>query len=115
MYPMSNYLDIEAVSTGYEKKVRQSLEFKTGNFIWRVKFSTPLDPSSVNATTMYLSDEGGRALATRIRYDAENTTIEVAPKEPYAEEMSYYLNITTKVKSRGGQQLKSPIQVKFKL
>ena len=33
----------------------------------------------------------------------------------YAEGVFYYLNISTKVRSRGGQQLKKPIRIKFKL
>ena len=41
--------------------------------------------------------------------------IEIEPTQAYAEGVFYYLNISTKVRSRGGQQLKKPIQIKFKL
>ncbi len=111
----TKYLEIEDVPENLQKKVRQNLAFRTGNFVWRVKFSTPLNPTTVNSSTMYLTSELGETLKTKIRYDVEGSMIEVEPQEPYAAGMYYYLNITTKVESRGGQKLKSPIQIKFKL
>lgn len=111
----TNYLKIEEVPEALQKKVHQNLAFRTGNFVWRVKFSTPLNPSTVNATNMYLTSETGELLKTDIRYDAENSMIEVQPLEPYAEGVSYYLTITTKVRSRGGQRLKELVKIKFNL
>lgn len=109
------YLEIEDVPESLEKKVKQRLAFRTGNFVWRVKFSTPLNPQTVNATTMYLTDEMGNSIKTGIRYDAKDSMIEISPLEPYAEGLFYYLNITTKVRSKGGQKLKEPIRVKFRI
>jgi hypothetical protein len=64
---------------------------------------------------MYLTSEFGKAIKTNIRYDIANNTIEVSPAEPYAEGVAYYLNITTKVQSKGGQNLKKPVKLRFKL
>ncbi|MBO5237150.1 MAG: Ig-like domain-containing protein [Lachnospiraceae bacterium] len=111
----AQYLDIEDVPESLQKKVHQSLAFKTGSFVWRVKFNTPLNPATVNAANMYLTNEFGEVVKTNIRYDIANNMIEVAPLEPFTEGLFYYLNITTKVRSKGGQRLKEPIKIKFKL
>lgn len=111
----SNYLNIESVTPGDENKVRQTMKFRTGKFVWRVKFNTPLNPKTVNNVNLFVTDSKQQPLSTLIRYNTEDNVIEVEPAEPYAVNESYYLNITTKVQSKGGQRLKKPIQVQFKL
>lgn len=54
-------------------------------------------------------------LQSYIRYDTKNEIIEVEPLEPYSTNEYYFLTITKNVKSRGGQSLKEPVQIKFKL
>ena len=103
------------MSDGLEDKVKQSLKFKTGKFVWRVKFSTPLDARTVNNVNLYVTSSAGRVLNTAIHYDSESSMIEIEPLEAYAKSESYTLNITTKVKSRGGQKLKDPIRLQFKI
>lgn len=115
MIHMSNYLDIEAMSDGLEDKVKQDLKFKTGKFVWRVKFTTPLDARTVNNVNLFVTSDDGKLLNTSIHYDAESSIIEIEPLEAYAQHKSYTLNITTKVKSRGGQKLKAPVQLQFKI
>lgn len=112
---MSNYLDIEAMSDGLENKVKQNLKFKTGKFVWRVKFTTPLDARTVNNVNLYVTGEEGKVLNTAIHYDTEGSIIEIEPLEPYAQHESYTLNITTRVQSRGGQKLKAPVRLQFKI
>jgi hypothetical protein len=114
-YMGSQFLQIDEVPDNLKQKVHQSLAFKTGNFVWRVKFSTQMNPSTVNAANMYLTSEFCDTLKTNIHYDIANNTVEVSPAEPYAEGITYYLNITTKVQSKGGQKLKAPVRLKFKL
>ena len=41
--------------------------------------------------------------------------IEIEPLEPYAQNESYILNITTNVASAGGKHLREPLQVQFKI
>lgn len=110
-----NYLDIEAVSGESEDKIKQSLKFRTGNFVWRVKFNNPLDPKTVNNINLYVTTPNQSPLKTAIHYDVPNNTIEIEPLEPYAQNESYILNITTKVRSRMGKKLKAPIQIRFKI
>lgn len=109
-----NFLEIENIPTHLTSKVKQNLKFKTGKFIWQVKFNTPLDPKTVK-DTMFVSDSLNNKLKTNIKYDTAKELIEIEPLEPYAANEYYYLNITTKVKSRGGHALKEPVQIKFKL
>lgn len=112
---MANYVDIEAVSAGLEDKVSQNLKFRTGKFVWRVKFNTPLDPRTVNNVNLFVTTLGQSPLRTNIFYDSLTNTIEIEPLEAYAQQESYILNITTAVKSKGGQKLKAPIKLQFKI
>lgn len=109
------FLDIEDVPTTLNNKVKQDLKFRTGRFVWRVKFNTPLNPSSINKKSMYLTDMEGNVCPAAIRYNPANSEIEVEPLTAFAEKTYYNLNITTLVKSKGGQHLKAPITIKFKI
>ena len=42
-----NLIDIEDIPPQLANKVKQDLRFKTGNFVWRVRFNIPLDPHTV--------------------------------------------------------------------
>lgn len=110
-----NYLDIQSISNGYEKKVKQNLKFKTGNFIWQVKFNTPLNPRTVNNVNLFVTTLNQSPLKTSINYDSIKNIIEIEPLEPYAQNEPYILHITTNVKSKGGQYLKKPVKIQFKL
>ena len=112
---MPKYLDIENVSEGMENKVKQTLKFKTGIFLWRVKFNTPLDPRTVNNVNLYVTDMEKQPLRTAINYDTLNNIIEIEPLEAYAKHESYVLNISTAVKSKGGNNLKAPVRIQFKI
>lgn len=108
-------LDIEDIPPQLANKVKQDLKFKTGNFVWRIRFNIPLDPKTVNKDTMYVTNSQNQRLGAYIRYDTKNEIIEVEPLEAYATNELYALTITTDVKSKGGQSLKEPVQIRFKL
>ena len=110
----TEYIAIESVSEGMENRVRQSLKFRTGNFIWKIRFNIPLDPASVNNRNLYVTSESLVPLKTAIRYNSLDNEIEIEPLEPYAQNESYILNITTDVTSQGGNKLKKPVQIQFK-
>ena len=110
-----NLIDIEDIPPQLANKVKQDLRFKTGNFVWRVRCNIPLDPHTVNKDTMYVTNSQNQKLRSYIRYDTKNEIIEVEPLEPYSTNEYYFLTITKNVKSRGGQSLKEPVQIKFKL
>ena len=112
---MANYLEFESMTQGLENKVRQDLKFKTGKFVWKIKFNVPLDPKTVNNVNLYVTSLDLSPLKTAIRYNSMENEIEVEPLEPYAQDESYILNITTKVTSLSGKPLKQPLQVQFKI
>ena len=101
---MAKYLEFESMTEGLESKVRQDL-----------KFNIPLDPKTVNNVNLYVTSMNLSPLRTAIRYNSLENEIEIEPLEPYAQNESYILNITTKVTSLGGQPLKKPLQVQFKI
>ncbi|MDE6432956.1 MAG: Ig-like domain-containing protein [Lachnospiraceae bacterium] len=109
------FIEIEDIPKGYENKIKQNLSFKTGKFVWRCRFTTALDPSTVNSDNLYVTSESGSRIATKFTYNDADMEIELEPLEAYAQDTDYFLHITTKVKSRGGQNLKEPVEVKFRL
>lgn len=111
---MAHYLAFESMSEGLENKVVQDLKFKTGNFLWKIRFNIPLDPKTVNNVNLYVTTATLAPLRTAIRYNSLENEVEVEPLEPYAQDETYILNITTNVTSLGGKPLKEPLQVKFK-
>lgn len=110
-----NLLEIEDIPPQLANKVTQDLKFKTGNFVWRVRFNIPLDPKTVNKETMYVTNSQNQRLQTYIKYDVKNEIIEIEPLEAYSTNEYYTLVITTNVKSKGGQSLNEPVSIKFKL
>lgn len=111
----TNYIDFEAIPEGLENRVHQNLKFKTGKFVWIVKFNTPLDPESVNNMNLYVTSINLTPLKTKITYDANENSIQIEPLEAYAKDESYVLHITTNVRSKGGKKLRKPVQLQFKV
>ena len=109
----SNYLDIQTPE-GSEKLVKQDMKFKTGKFVWRIKFTAPLNPATVNTNNLYVTTSKGDLLGAYISYDENTNSIEISPASAYSTTELYTLNITTRVQSRGGQSLKQPVKVNFK-
>lgn len=112
---MAQYLDIEAVSDGVGDLVKQDLKFRTGKFVWRVKFSAPLNPATVNNTNLYVTDANGKMLKVNIHYDTIGNYIEIEPTEAYEQNESYVLNVTTNVESKGGQKLNREARIRFRI
>ena len=110
-----NLIQIESVTQGVSDKVKQALKFKTGKFVWRIKFSAPLDPATVNNKNLYVTNLNQMPLKTYIRYDTVNQYIELEPLEAYTQNPSYILTISKNVKSKGGKNLKAPVTLQFKI
>lgn len=112
---MPNYITIENITGGPRNKVKQDLRFKTGNFVWKIKFSSPLNPSTVNNQTLYVTTLSQAPLKTNIRYDSTSNCIEIEPLEAYTKNESYLLHVTTNVKSARGKALSREITLQFKV
>ena len=110
-----NFIDFESIPDDMEGKVKQNLKFKTGKFVWRVKFTAPLDPASVNNMNLYVTDTSNVPLKTVIHYNSETNEIEIEPLEAYSKNTSYILNVSKRVRSVGGQTLKSDISLQFRV
>ena len=111
-----NLLEIENLSddTDTGHRVKQNLKFKTGKFIWRVRFTAPLNPATVNNVNMFVTaEESGSILRTTIRYNSVTNEVEIEPLDPYAKNTAYILHVTKNVRSKGGQNLKDEIKIKF--
>ena len=112
---MANYVEIEGVTGGAEDLVKQNMKFRTGKFVWRVSFTAPLNPASVNNMNLYVTTMDDKPLKTAIRYDTLENYIEIEPLEAYAQNESYLLTITKNVESRGGPKLKNEIKLKVRI
>lgn len=109
-----NLLEVESLTDDAGHRVKQNLKFKTGKFIWRVRFTAPLNPATVNNINMFVTaEESGSILRTSIRYNAATNEVEIEPLDPYAKNTAYILNVTKNVRSKGGQYLKDEIKIKF--
>lgn len=109
------YLEIEGSTPGIEHKIKQTLKFKTGNFVWRIRFTTELDPNTINNINMFVTTLNQTPLKTKIHYDTLQGYVEIEPVEPYAQNESYILSITKNVQSKGGQSLKSNLKIQFRI
>ena len=110
-----NFINFESIPDDMEGKVKQNLKFKTGKFVWRVKFTAPLDPATINNMNLYVTDTSNNPLKTTIHYNTSTNEIEIDPLEAYAKDSSYVLHISKRVRSVGGQTLKSDISLQFKV
>lgn len=109
------YITIESVTGGVSSRVKQDLKFKTGNFIWRIKFNTPINPSTINNQNLYVTTANNTPLKTNISYDSVNNCIEIEPLEAYSRNESYTLHITDNVSSKKGKKLQNEITIQFKV
>ncbi len=111
----SKFITIENVTGATHGRVKQSLRFKTNSFVWRIKFTAPLNPATVNNKNLYVTSLNQIPLKTNIRYDSVSNYIEIEPLEPYAKNESYLLHVTNNVMSKKGQKLPSEITIQFKV
>jgi uncharacterized GH25 family protein len=111
----NHFITIESVTGSVKNRVKQNLKFKTGSFVWRIKFTAPLNPSTVNNRNLYVTSMNQTPLQTNIRYDSVNNYIEIEPLEPYTKNESYLLHVTTQVASKKGQKLPNEITIQFKV
>ena len=112
---MSDFIEIEGVTGGEKSIVEQDMKYRTGKFLWRVSFSAPLNPATVNNMNLYVTDSADHPLKTAIRYDTISNYIEIEPLEAYTQNESYILTVTKNVESKGGQKLKNEVKLKFRV
>lgn len=90
---------------------------KTGvdmNKEWKVEFSKPIDPSSINSTNFKVMDNT-RDIGVKVKTDKTDAkaVIMELPTLGYVPGKTYTLNVSQGVKSQDGKSLSKPIQMKF--
>ncbi len=98
-----------------EDRIKVKMESGADTIYWHILFNLTLDKSTVTNKNMYVTDLAGFMLESDIHYDESTKLIVISPLESYEENFYYILNITTKVKSEKGQNLKKPVIILFKL
>ena len=112
---LDNKLRVASSIPGLNDKIQAKLDGFSDRIYWYIKFSAPLNPSSVSSKTMNVTDARGYRLNTEINYDAGKNCIALYPEDSYDSNQFYLLNISKKVQSENGVQLKQEIHVLFKL
>ncbi|MCL1843971.1 MAG: tetratricopeptide repeat protein [Defluviitaleaceae bacterium] len=96
-------------------KMRIDLSGNVDTVYWYIRFNIPLDATTVNEKTMEVSDTDGYVMRTDIAYQVDANRIMITPLDSYEEQRFYLLKISRKVRSAKGQQLKTKINILFKL
>ena len=96
-------------------KVKIKLGSDSDDVFWYIRFNIPLDEASVSPKTMEVTDTLGYIMRTDIAYDKDRNMIVISPVDSYEQNVYYLLNISKKVKSARGQNLRSKIHILFKL
>ncbi|WP_066287857.1 beta-propeller domain-containing protein [Bacillus sp. FJAT-29937] len=79
------------------------------NKIWKINFSSKLDPKSVNEKTVYVTDEKGQNQKVKVNVGKEGSSVIVEPPYGgYSLEAKYYtLHLSSDIKSAFGKKLLS--------
>ena len=86
--------------------------------VWRVSFSQPVQEESLKPESIYVTDERGKVIPTRLSLaedlppHEQNRVVKVEPVERYNYETLYYLFVRN-VLSREGEALEQPVWMKF--
>lgn len=68
-----------------------------------LQFSQPLNPASVNNANIYLVEEGGRAAATEVTYDATGNQVTITPSANLRSGTKYFVVVTAGVQNTAGR------------
>ncbi|WP_446898998.1 Ig-like domain-containing protein [Clostridium sp. LBM24168] len=72
---------------------------------WSIKFSDPIDSSSLKDSSIYIMNNDSDIIDTNLK--CQNDTVAVSPTANYSPYTEYFLYITKNVKSTLGKQLSS--------
>lgn len=98
-----------------QDKITVDIDEALERVYWYIKFNIPLDGSTVSYHTMTVKDTDGYIMRTAITYADEKNMIVVSPMDSYQQGRFYILTISQDVKSAGGNNLKSVVNILFKL
>lgn len=108
-------MKVDSTDRGLNEKVKVHITDKHEKIYWYLKFSLPLDPSSVTKKTMNVIDKDGYLFHTNISYNQKLELISIRPLANYIEEQYYILCIKKEVRSQNLQNLKADVNILFKI
>lgn len=108
-------LKVDSSQKEINKKVKNEIENTEEKIYWYIKFSQPLDPQSVSKKTMTVTETNGYIFDTEIIYNKSLELIIIEPLDIYKEEEYYILHIKKEVRSEQMKNLKSDINILFKV
>lgn len=113
----NNQIKVKAAASkpSLNDKIIYKVDPTKDTVFWYIKFNILLDENTINEKTMFVSDLAGYKMRTFIEYSEEYNVISISPIDTYSQNTYYILNMTTKVKSKKGNPLKSQINIIFKI
>lgn len=104
---------VSSVRNDKNKKVLETKKDISVNKTWAITFTKELDPTTVNGENVVVSDGQGNVVAVDISYNTEKKQIVIECKEGFKSGTTYYLNLSTNLKSVQGNNLSEPIEMGF--
>jgi hypothetical protein len=84
------------------------------NKVWTVKFNLPVDPSTVNGSRIYVTDDNNKPFNTTVAPSTDRTSVQVMPTSAYIAGKKYWLFIAGGLTASSGKNtLTQPIAVPF--
>ncbi len=108
-------IKVNTTNKALKDKIKMNVQINSDAVYWYIRFNIPLDETTVSEKTMGVTDDSGYIMRTDISYSTESNMIIISPLDSYEQNVYYILNISKKVKSARGQNLKSQINIIFKL
>lgn len=81
---------------------------------WTITFNKPVDPTSANSSSVYVMDEAGNKVNSKVMTDDDKVIIS-PPTEGYIHSATYFLHITTDVINSDVTPLKEGGKKKFSI
>ena len=82
--------------------------------MWTVKFSAPMDLSTVNSSNIYVTDDSNLPVKTTLNRSADGTSVQVTPVSAYIVGKKYWIFMTGGITTNSGKQyLSKPGAVPF--
>ena len=108
-------IKLDASQRDLNDKFKNDIETIDEKIYWYIKFSLPLDETSVSKKTMKVTDTKGYILKTDIIYNKSVELIVIETLEPYKEEEYYILHISKEVRAENLKNLKKDVHILFKI
>ena len=104
---------VKSVREEENKKVIEPKEEVAEDKSWQITFSKELAPETVNGENIVVSDAEGNIIAADISYNSESKQVSIKSTDSFESGKTYYLNISTNVKSAEGNNLSEAIEMGF--